>query len=98
MGLLNTLSDAKAEEDLARRDGLLDELRALARAYANDAAVRLRLAWGLLATLADAKAGDDLARHDALLDELGALARAFPDDNIVCVLAAVSGLPALHQS
>ncbi len=30
MGLVNTLNDAKAEDDLARRDALLDELRALA--------------------------------------------------------------------
>ncbi len=30
MGLFNTLNHAKAEDDLARRDALLDELRALA--------------------------------------------------------------------
>ena len=41
-GLLNTLVDAKAEGDLARRDTLLDELRALARTRPNDAAVRER--------------------------------------------------------
>ena len=79
-GLLNTLNDAKAEDDLDRRDALLDELRALARTYSDDAAVRELLAGGLFNTLNDAKAEDDLARRDALLDELRALARAFPDD------------------
>jgi hypothetical protein len=39
-GLFNTLNDAKAEDDLARRDALLDELRALARAFPDDAAAR----------------------------------------------------------
>jgi hypothetical protein len=39
-GLFNTLIYAKAEDDLARRDSLLDELRALARTYPDDAAVR----------------------------------------------------------
>jgi hypothetical protein len=62
---------------------LLDELRALARAYADDAAVRQQLARGLFNTLIDAKAEDDLARRDALLDELRALAQAFPDDPAV---------------
>ena len=37
-GLLNTLNDAKAEDDLARRDGLLDELRTLSGAFPVDAA------------------------------------------------------------
>ncbi len=40
MGLFATLVDAKAEDDLARRDALLDELRALAAAYPDDPAVR----------------------------------------------------------
>jgi hypothetical protein len=39
-GLLNTLIHAKDENELARRDTLLDELRALARSYPDDAAVR----------------------------------------------------------
>lgn len=43
-GLSNTLVDAKAEDDLARRDALLDELRALARAHTDDFAVRQPLA------------------------------------------------------
>ena len=43
-GLFNTLVYAKAEDDLARRDALLDELRALARAHPDDAAVRQPLA------------------------------------------------------
>jgi hypothetical protein len=82
-GLLNTLADAKAENDLACRDTLLDELRALARTYPDDAAVREGLARGLLKTLTDAKAEDDLARRDTLLDELRALARTYPDDAAV---------------
>src|SRR5690349_20513806 len=36
--LLNTLIDAKAEDDLARRDDALVELRELARAFPDDAA------------------------------------------------------------
>ena len=83
MGLVNTRDDAKAEDDLTRRDGLLDELRGLARAFPDDAAVREELAGGLFNTLTDAKAEDDLARRDALLDELRALARAFPEDAAV---------------
>ena len=39
-GLFNTLIHTKAEDDLARRDTLLDELHALARSYPDDAAVR----------------------------------------------------------
>src|SRR5215831_15679942 len=47
VGLCNTLNAAKDENDLARRDGLLDELRALARTYPDDATVRDALARGL---------------------------------------------------
>ena len=43
-GLFDKLVDAKAEDDLARRDALLDELRALTRARPDDAAVRQPLA------------------------------------------------------
>jgi hypothetical protein len=68
----------KAEDDLARRvlDTLrdLDTLRALARTYPDDAAVRERLASGLRNTLNAVKAEDDLARPNALLDELRDLA------------------------
>jgi cation transport regulator ChaB len=46
MGLFNTQIDAKAEDDLARRDDLLEELRALAVAHPEDAAVREQLARG----------------------------------------------------
>jgi len=41
-GLHNTQVNAKVEDDLARRDALLGELRALARTHPNDAAVRER--------------------------------------------------------
>jgi hypothetical protein len=79
VALYDALHLATEEDDLARRDALLDELRALARAYPNDAAVRERLAMGLFNTLIYAKAEDDLTRRDALLDELRALARPYPD-------------------
>jgi len=82
-GLFNTLIDAKAEDDLARRGTLLDELRALARSYPDDAVVRDRMARGLFNTLIHTKAEDDLARRDTLLDELHALARSYPDDAAV---------------
>ncbi len=39
---------AKAENDLGRRDALMEELRQLHRAYPEDAAVRERLAKGLV--------------------------------------------------
>ena len=54
MGLFNTLNDAKDEQALARRDGLLAELRALAQAHPEDAAVREWLAKALAKTLHDA--------------------------------------------
>jgi hypothetical protein len=79
----NTLNDAKAEGNLARRDALLDELRALAAAHPEDAAVCELLARGLYNTLSDAKAKGDLARRDALLDELRALAAAHTEDSAV---------------
>ena len=83
MGLFNTLYHAKAEDDLPRRDALLDELRALSAANPAEGAVRERVAKGLFNTLIDAKAEDDLTRRDALLDELRALAAAHPDDGWV---------------
>ena len=70
----------------ARRDALLDELRALARTYPDDAVMRARLAQGLFNTL---KAEDDPARRDPRLDELRALAGDYPDEAAVReVLAA----------
>ena len=44
LGLVGTLIYAKAEDDRARRDALLHELRDLARTYPDDAAVRKSLA------------------------------------------------------
>lgn len=44
MGLFNTLNDAKAEDALARRDALLDELRALAAAHPGEAILNGALA------------------------------------------------------
>ena len=81
--LRNALIDAKTDGHLARRDALLDELRALARAYPDDVAMREQLASGLLNTLNHTKAEGDLTRPDALLDELRALARTRPNDAAV---------------
>ena len=81
--LRNAVIDAKTEGHLARRDALLDELRALARAYPDDAAGRERLAKGLHNMQVNTKVEDDLARPDALLDELRALARTRPNDAAV---------------
>jgi hypothetical protein len=39
-GLFDTLIDAKTEDDLARRDAVLAELRALAKAFPDDALIR----------------------------------------------------------
>jgi hypothetical protein len=83
VGLYNALTAAEANHDMARRDALLDELRALAAAHPADAAVREPLARGLFNTLTYAKAEDDLAQRDALLDELRALAAAHLEDAAV---------------
>lgn len=83
IGLFNTLHDANAENDLGRRDTLLEELRALARAHDDDLRVRDYLARGLVHTLLDAKAENDLSRRDALLDEVRALPANHPDDAFV---------------
>lgn len=88
MGLLNTLNDAKDEEDLARRDVLLAELRALSEAHPEDAAVREQLAMGLFNTLIDAKDEEDRSPRDALLAELRTLSKAHPEDAAVRELLA----------
>jgi hypothetical protein len=51
MGLANAMGQAKKEDNLWRRDALLDDLRALAGAHSKDAAVRKQLAQGLFNTL-----------------------------------------------
>ncbi len=86
--IVNTLDPDKAEDALARRDALLDELRALAAAWPGDAAVRENLAMGLYNTLNAAKAEGALARRDALLEELRGLCAAFPDEGIVGKIVA----------
>jgi hypothetical protein len=82
-GLYDASIKAKEAGQLADRDASLDELRALARAFPDDAAVREQLASGLFNTQIDAKAEDDLARRDGLLDELRTLARTYADDAAV---------------
>jgi hypothetical protein len=65
-----------------RRDALLDELRALARTYPDDVALRERLARSLFNSLYQTT-GDDRVRRDPMLGELRALARTYPDDAAV---------------
>ena len=80
MGLVNTLYHAKAEDDLPRRDALLDELRALATTWPDDAAVREQLVRGLAKTMLDAAEEGDAERAARLRDELQELAEAHPHD------------------
>jgi hypothetical protein len=79
IGLFNTLNNANGENDLGCRDALLRDLRDLAAAHADDAAVRERLAAGLFNTLNHAKDENDLGRRDALLQDLRDLAAAYPE-------------------
>ena len=75
-GLNNAIGHAGAET--ARSDGLLDELRRLARDHPADAGVREGLASGLFNAIVHA--GAETARSDGLLDELRTLARDHPAD------------------
>jgi hypothetical protein len=77
-----TPTNGKKEGDPSRR-GLLEELRALARVYPGDAAVRKWLTLGLSYARSLAEAEGELEQGDALLGELKALAMAFPDDPAV---------------
>ena len=90
LGLVIAVKNAKAENDLARRDALMEELRQLHRAYPEDAAVREQLAKGLVNTQVDAKAENDLARRDALMEDLRQLHRAYPG---TCYPQAISQRP-----
>ena len=80
MAILNTLVHAKKANDLARRDALLDELRALASNHPDQPAVREPLANALFNTLCYAKEENDFERRDKLLDELRDLAENRPDE------------------
>ncbi|HEY1260318.1 MAG TPA: hypothetical protein VGF34_13805 [Stellaceae bacterium] len=80
IGLTALIDACWVEGDVARRDVLLNELRALARAYPDDVAVRTLLAMCLLSTMNHAKEANDLTLRDDVLDELRALAQACPDD------------------
>jgi hypothetical protein len=70
----NARSSQESASRNGRRDALLDELRALARTYPDDAALRDRLARSLFNSLYQN------AHPDSLLDELRALVRDYPDD------------------
>jgi hypothetical protein len=82
-GLFNSLYDAGEEGDRQRCEGLLEELRALSRAWPEDGAVRERLAMGLFNSLNDARKEGDPQRCEELLQELRALSRAWPEDGAV---------------
>lgn len=81
MGVFNTLNQAKDEGDLAQRDALLEELRALAAAH-DEATVQKLLAMGLSNTLNHAQDEGDLVRRDTLLEELRALATAHDEATV----------------
>jgi hypothetical protein len=80
MGLVNTLNRAKAEDDLSRRDVLLDRLRWLQQAFPKDAVVREQLAMGLFNTHIDVMEKGDSSRENPLYDELRALHGSFRKD------------------
>jgi hypothetical protein len=89
--LRSTPNNAEKEDDPSRR-GLLEELRALARAHPGDAAVRKWLTVGLSYARSLAEAEGELEQGDALLAELKALVIAFPDDAAVReVIARLKG-------
>ena len=83
MALANSLIDAKQEDQLERRDQLLEEIRALAQGHPQDQAVREQLATALFNTVIDAKQEDQLERRDQLLEEIRALAQGHPQDQAV---------------
>ena len=76
-GLFTTLNHAKEEGAFERRDRLLEELRNLAAAWPDDAAVREGLAKGLLSTFVDAESDE---RKERLWAELSELLEAYPED------------------
>ena len=94
--LYNLLNDAKSEAALDRRDALLAELRGLAAAYPEDAAVREMFVKGLLVTGLDVSgaAGEDeiAEKIQTLLVEVSNLAAKFPDDLLLAdVMSRLSG-------
>jgi hypothetical protein len=82
-GLFNTLVDAKAENDLKRRDALLSDLQTLAHDHPEDDTVRKQLAKGIFNTLIHAKEENNLQLRDALLAGLQTLALDHPEDTTV---------------
>jgi hypothetical protein len=91
-GLVNTMIDAKAENDLRRRDALLVELCELHKAWPQDAALREWLAKGLLNTLNDAKEENDLRRRDELLVELVKFQQRYQNSHRA-VISGIVGCP-----
>lgn len=71
--LISTLDEAIADGDHEGRDELLDEIRALQRAYTDDDDLRDNLVSALTRTRDHPRDGDDPVRADTLLDEIQAL-------------------------
>ena len=90
-GLFTTHYHSKDEENLIRRDALLDELRALNLQHPDDGAVRKHLAGSLNNTQIHSKDENNLIRRDALLEELRALAKRHPDDSVLAEIMAEFG-------
>jgi flagellin-specific chaperone FliS len=82
MGLIRQLGFAKRQNDLERRDAVLEEMRRLQQAWPQDPAVRERLVRGLFDTIIAAKAENDLEHRDALLEEMRRLQQAWPQDAV----------------
>ena len=100
MGLWSTLIDR--QESLERAEALLEELRQLARAYLQDAAVRGYLAGGLSEMVRGAlwfgDSGRDPKQEEDWLDELRQLANNYPQDvDVRKELAEVLYQAAMHN-
>ncbi len=79
MGLLNTRNIAKAEDDLPRRDTLLDGLRFLQQNDPENTMVRETWTRGLN-VLIDETAATDLSHHEILVKERHCLQQNNPGD------------------
>ncbi len=81
MGLFNTLIAAKAEDELPRRDALLEELRQLATNDEAEPAVREQLAKGLGSTVISHSELGQIDLAEIVRKEFFSLAENFPEDD-----------------
>lgn len=98
MGLLNTLNAAKSEDDLSRRDALLEELRGQASAHPGDGAVREQLARALAVYATDSYYNERIAETRTAVTELENLSTTGGASETieVALLAAAAMLWDLH--